>query len=186
MSGNFIFRSCPDYQLTGGRLGCIRRTWARCRLTFYIGASRVSAWPSWRGRFVLKLRLFCLVGNNMLKFYHQPTTDETLVDLQNGLRSLVYQTRNTPDGLVLRTTPTKLRQLALVLRNSSLLLFRQLVEIAVVDRLLSAGRFLVSYSFLSHVTNQRVIVQIAAGETSILPSLASAFTNGQRFFASAS
>ena len=122
----------------------------------------------------------------MLKFYHQPTTDETLVDLQNGLRSLVYQTRNTPDGLVLRTTPTKLRQLALVLRNSSLLLLRQLVEIAVVDRLLSAGRFLVSYSFLSYVTNQRVIVQIAAGETSILPSLASAFTNGQRFFASAS
>lgn len=122
----------------------------------------------------------------MLRTYCRLDTAETLTDLQIALPTLIYRTRNTPDGLVLQTTPAKLRQLAFVLRNSSLFLFRHLVEIAAVDRLLSTGRFLVSYIFLSYVTNQRIVLQLATGETSILPSLASAFTNGQRFFAAAS
>jgi len=122
----------------------------------------------------------------MLRTYCRLDTVKTLAELQTALPTLIYRTRNTPEGLVLQTTPAKLRQLAFVLRNSSLFLFRHLVEIAAVDRLLSTGRFLVSYVFLSYVTNQRMVLQLATGETSILPSLTSAFTNGQRLFAAAS
>jgi NADH:ubiquinone oxidoreductase subunit C len=121
----------------------------------------------------------------MLNERFQDTISEALVEFQDALPTHIHCTRNTPDGLIIQTIPAKLRQLAFVLRNHSLLLFRHLVEVAVVDRLISAGRFVVSYIFLSYTGNQRIVLQVAAGETSILPSLASVFTNGQRFFSAA-
>lgn len=80
----------------------------------------------------------------------------------------------------------KLRPLVLTARNSSLLLFRQLIDLAVVDKLLSQGRFVVSYHFLSSITNQRLVISAATSEITIIPSLAAPFINGQRLFAAAS
>jgi NADH:ubiquinone oxidoreductase subunit C len=74
----------------------------------------------------------------------------------------------------------------MLLRNSTYLQFRSLVDIAVVDKLRSNGRFVVNYLFLSMPTNQRLVVQLFANETSTMPSLAVPFANGQRLFAAAS
>ena len=114
------------------------------------------------------------------------TATLALQNCQQELPALVSSVRVTPEGIILRTTPTKVRPLALYIRNSSLLQFRTLVDIAVVDKLLPAGRFAVNYSFLSMVTNQRITVQLYATETTTIPSLASPFVNAQRLFASAS
>jgi NADH:ubiquinone oxidoreductase subunit C len=114
------------------------------------------------------------------------TTDTLLQNCQQDLPALVSSTRTTPEGIILRTSPTKVRPLALYLRNNSLLQFRTLVDIAVVDKLLPSGRFTVNYSFLSMVTNQRITLQLYATETTTIPSLASPFVNAQRLFASAS
>lgn len=110
----------------------------------------------------------------------------TLQTCQQEIPALVSSVRVTPEGLTLRTSPNKIRPLALYIRNSSLLQFRTLVDIAVVDKLLPAGRFVVNYSFLSMITNQRLTVQLYATETTTIPSLASPFVNNQRLFASAS
>ncbi len=114
------------------------------------------------------------------------TTDTLLQNCQQDLPALVSSTRTTPEGIILRTSPTKVRPLALYLHNSSLLQFRTLVDIAVVDKLLPSGRFTVNYSFLSMITNQRITLQLHATETATIPSLASPFVNAQRLFVSAS
>ena len=105
--------------------------------------------------------------------------------LRVSLPALVYSSTPTSDGLLLRTAPSKLRALSISLRNSSYQQFRSLVDIAVVDKLRSNGRFAMNYLFLSMTTNQRVIVQVFASETSTVPSLAVPFANGQRLFAAA-
>jgi len=114
---------------------------------------------------------------------------QCLIDSANLLRmsvpDLVYSVTPTSDGLLLRTTPSKLRTLSMLLRNSSYQQFRSLVDIAVVDKLRSGGRFAVNYLFLSMTTNQRAIVQVFVSETSTIPSLAVPFANGQRLFAAA-
>ncbi len=123
----------------------------------------------------------------MLNFCsNQTTRADTLVQQQKAMPSLIYRTRNTPEGLVLCTTSTKLRPLAFALRNNSLALFRHLVDIATIDKLLSSGRFVVNYTFLSCVTNQRLTLQFAVNETTIIPSLTAPFTNSQRLFVAAS
>lgn len=109
-----------------------------------------------------------------------------LRNCQQELPALVSSVRVTPEGIILRTSPAKIRPLALYIRNNSLLQFRTLVDIAVVDKLLPSGRFAVNYSFLSMVTNQRVTLQLYATETTTIPSLAAPFVNAQRLFASAS
>lgn len=114
------------------------------------------------------------------------TATLALQNCEQELPALVSSVRVTPEGIILRTTPAKVRPLALYIRNSSLLQFRTLVDIAVVDKLLPAGRFAVNYAFLSMVTNQRVTVQLYATETTTIPSLAASFVNAQRLFASAS
>lgn len=113
------------------------------------------------------------------------TAATALQNCQQEIPALVSSTRVTPEGLVLRTSPAKVRPLALYIRNSSLLQFRTLVDIAVTDKLLPAGRFVVNYSFLSTVTNQRLTIQLYATETTTIPSLAAPFLNRQELFASA-
>jgi len=113
-------------------------------------------------------------------------TTELLQNCQQEIPALISLTSVTPEGILLRTTPSKIRPLALYIRNNSLLQFRTLVDIAVVDKLLPAGRFAVNYSFLSMVTNQRITLQLYAAETTTVPSLAAPFANTQRLFASAS
>jgi NADH:ubiquinone oxidoreductase subunit C len=110
----------------------------------------------------------------------------TLEQAQQELPALISSVRVTPEGLLLRTTPGKLRALALYLRNSTLLQFRTLVDIAVVDKLLPDGRFAVNYMFLSMVTNQRLTIQLHVTETTTIPSLAAPFLRNQSLFASAS
>lgn len=114
------------------------------------------------------------------------TTTTLLQNCQQELPALVFSVRVTPEGILLRTSPAKVRPLALYVRNNSLLQFKTLVDIAVVDKLLPAGRFAVNYSLLSVITNQRVTLQLFATETTTIPSLASPFVNAQRLFASAS
>jgi NADH:ubiquinone oxidoreductase subunit C len=77
------------------------------------------------------------------------------------------------------------RAISLFVRNSTYWQFRTLVDIAVVDRLLPASRFVVNYLFLSMPTGQRLTVQLFANETSTIPSVAVPFANGQRLFSSA-
>ena len=119
------------------------------------------------------------------EFFLKSTTT-LLQNCQQEIPALVSSVRVTPEGILLRTSPAKVRPLALYIRNNSLLQFRTLVDIAVVDRLLPVGRFAVNYSFLSMITNQRITLQLFATETTTIPSLASPFVNAQRLFASAS
>lgn len=107
-----------------------------------------------------------------------------LKQIQENVPGLVYSVRATPENLIVRTSGEKLRALALYLRNSTPLQFRNLVDIAAVDRLLPNGRFVVNYLLLSLTTNQRLTIQLFANETSTLPSLAAPFGD-HRFFASA-
>lgn len=113
------------------------------------------------------------------------TTETALQNLYIELPALVSSVRNTPEGLVLRTTPSKLRPLVLYIRKSSLLRFTILTDIAVVDKTQTAGRFAVNYLFLSTTINQRLTIQLFANETTTIPSLAAPFANKQRIFASA-
>lgn len=110
----------------------------------------------------------------------------TLEELQVKLPGLIHSVSPRIDSLVVRTSPAKLRAVALYLRNSTCAQFRTLVDIAVVDRLLPKGRFAVNYLFLSMVTNQRLTVQVYANETTTLPSLSTPFISTDRFFPSAS
>lgn len=91
----------------------------------------------------------------------------------------------TPTGVTLQTTPAALPALALLLRNHTLSQFGTLTDIAAVDKLHAQGRFVLTYHFLSTHTNQRLAVQTVSTETSIIPSLAAPFVNGQRVFAAA-
>lgn len=91
----------------------------------------------------------------------------------------------TPAGVTLQTTPAALPALALLLRNHTLSQFSTLTDIAAVDKLHAQGRFVLTYHFLSTHTNQRLAVQTVSTETSIIPSLAAPFVNGQRVFAAA-
>ena len=109
----------------------------------------------------------------------------TLQQLEKKLPGLIHSTSPQVDALVVRTSSSKLRALSLYLRNSTVSQFRTLVDIAVVDRLLPRGRFVINYLFLSMVTNQRLTVSVYANETSSLPSLSVPFFGAQRFFPSA-
>lgn len=111
-------------------------------------------------------------------------TVKTLLDCQRVMPGLVSSVRVEPEGLVLRTTPDKLRPLALFLRNNSLLRFTFLIEIAAVDSMRAVSRFTLNYFFLS-ACNQRVIVQLYADETLAIPSLTRVFNNGERLFSAA-
>jgi len=58
-----------------------------------------------------------------------------LTDTQAALPALVYKVSASHEGLLIRTSPSKLRALLLFLRNSSALRFTILADIAVVDLL---------------------------------------------------
>lgn len=109
----------------------------------------------------------------------------TLQQLEKKLPGLIHSTSPQVDALVVRTSSSKLRALSLYLRNSTVSQFRTLVDIAVVDRLLPRGRFVINYLFLSMVTNQRLTVSVYANETTSLPSLSTPFLGAQRLFPSA-
>ena len=99
--------------------------------------------------------------------------------------ALVFNTSTTHNELILRTTPTELRELCVFARNSELLQMTSLVDIQGVDRLKSTGRFVVKYSLLSTKLNQRCTIEVTVDETTPIPSLAAPFFNNQRIFASA-
>lgn len=105
--------------------------------------------------------------------------------LKNDLPALIFSVVPSVEGLIVRTSPNKLRALALFFRSSTYFQLKTLLDIAVVDRLLPRGRFVVNYLLLSMYTNQRLTLQVFADETVTLPSLAVPFANGQRLFAAA-
>lgn len=101
------------------------------------------------------------------------------------LPALVFSATPKNDGLLLRTTPSALRALAYYLCKHPLFQLKSIVDIAVVDRLRSSARFSINYLFFSAATNQRLLVQVFADETTTIPSLSVPFSNGQRLFAAA-
>lgn len=105
--------------------------------------------------------------------------------LKDNLPALIFGVVPSTEGLLVRTSPSKIRALSFFFRNSTVLQLRTLVDISVVDKLLPIGRFSVNYLFLSVVTNQRLTLQVFASETTTLPSIAIPYANGQRLFAAA-
>ena len=105
--------------------------------------------------------------------------------LKDNLPALIFGVVPSTEGLLVRTSPSKIRALSFFFRNSTVLQLRTLVDISVVDKLLPTGRFSVNYLFLSVVTNQRLTLQVFASETTTLPSIAIPYANGQRLFAAA-
>jgi NADH:ubiquinone oxidoreductase subunit C len=99
--------------------------------------------------------------------------------------SIIYSAVPSGEAILIRAFAETIRTISFFLRNSTQLQYRTLVDIAVVDKLRTVGRFAVNYVFLSMSTNQRLIVQLFATETSTIPSLAVPFANGQRLFAAA-
>jgi len=110
---------------------------------------------------------------------------DAATNLRKTLPALVYSATPRNDGLLIRTSAKSLRSLALFIRHNTHFQARTLVDIAVVDRLRPAARFSINYLFFSAVTNQRLLVQIFAQETSTIPSLSVPYANGQRYFAAA-
>jgi NADH:ubiquinone oxidoreductase subunit C len=110
---------------------------------------------------------------------------KALEHTRTDLPGLVYSTKVTPHGIVLRTSPRKLRALSFYVRNNGRFLMRTLVDIAVVDRIRGPGRFVVNYLFLSMILNQRIILQLSVDETVTIPTLTAPFANNQRLFACA-
>ena len=104
---------------------------------------------------------------------------------QAYLPALVLGTGIALDNTPLQTTRSTVRALALHLRNATELQCSTLVDIAVTDKLLDRGRFVVNYHFLSTVLNHRMRVQLFVGETTTIPSLAAPFVNQQKLFAGA-
>lgn len=105
-----------------------------------------------------------------------------VVYAKQELPAIIHSVRVTPEGITLRTSPGKLRLLGVYLRNSTMFRMRNLVDIAVVDRLLPKGRFVVNYNLLSTRLNQRATIQLAVSETEPIPSLlGSPLTTGRLF-----
>lgn len=105
--------------------------------------------------------------------------------IKQTLPRTVFKVMFVKDTLVLRTTCSHLRFLTIFLRNSLSFQAFTLCEIAVVDRLTSQGRFSVKYNFLSTLYNTRFVVELFCNETSVIPSLTTAFFNKQKNFAAA-
>jgi NADH:ubiquinone oxidoreductase subunit C len=105
--------------------------------------------------------------------------------LRASLPALIYSATPRNDGVLIRTQLRQFRKLSNFLWQYSTLQFRSLVDIAVVDRLRVNARFSVNYLFFSVSTNQRLLIQLSADETTTIPSLSVPFANGQRLFASA-
>jgi len=105
--------------------------------------------------------------------------------LRKALPALVYSASPQNDGILLRTTPAKLRALMYYLSRCPALQLKTLADIAAVDRLRSNARFSINYLLFSAIMNQRLVVQVYGNETATIPSLAVPFANGQRLFASA-
>jgi len=108
-----------------------------------------------------------------------------MTELNKTYPAIICTAITNNDGALLRTTPEKLRIISLLVRSSTYLQLRTLADIAVLDKLLPFGRFVINYLFLSSLTGQRLTIQVYANETSTIPSLAVPFANGQRLFASA-
>jgi len=113
------------------------------------------------------------------------TIQAAMVQAQQEVPALISSVRVSPEGIIFRTTPRKLLALAKYLHNSTMFRFRTLTDIAVVDRLLPSGRFVVNYHFLSTTINQRVIIQIAVSETESIPSLLGSPVKKERLFPAA-
>ena len=111
--------------------------------------------------------------NNFILFQKAAlqTVQKAMLNVQQELPAVISSVRVAPEGIILRTTASKLQFLALYLNNSTMFRFRALTDTAVVDRLLTAGRFVVNYNLLSTAVNQRVMIQLSVSETEPIPSL---------------
>jgi len=117
------------------------------------------------------------MGDAMVKFVQQ------VKDMLPGL--VLHARSDTDTECHFMTHPAGLRPLALFLRNNSLIQAACITDICVIDKPQLAGRFSVKYMFLAQKINQRFTIELFARETSIIPSLAAEFANGQAVFAGA-
>jgi hypothetical protein len=110
---------------------------------------------------------------------------KALVNHKQQLGTLVLATSVTALNTTFHVRPSSLRPTALYLRNSTQLQASTLVDIVVIDRLISPGRFVVKYLFRSSRVNRRRNLSFSVNEVAIIPSLAAPFANNQRVFAAA-
>jgi NADH-quinone oxidoreductase subunit C len=73
--------------------------------------------------------------------------------------------------------PNSITRVLTVLRDTSSLQFRQLIDITAVDYPQRAERFDVVYHLLSHATNQRIRIKFSISEKTPIPSIVSVFPN---------
>lgn len=113
------------------------------------------------------------------------TVQTAMVHALQEVPALISSIRVSPEGIIVRTTPSQLLALGIYLRNSTMFRFRALSDIAVVDRLLVTGRFVVNYSLLSTTVNQRLTIQLAVSETESIPSLLGSPVEDERLYPAA-
>jgi hypothetical protein len=80
--------------------------------------------------------------------------------LRHNYPAIILATSVSADGVLLRTSVDSLRAVALLVRNTSWLQQRSLVDIAATDRLLPNGRFLVTFIFRSLPVNHALLIQL--------------------------
>lgn len=85
--------------------------------------------------------------------------------------AIISSVRVTPDGIIFRTTASKLRALASYLKGTTMFQLKSSTEVATVDRLLPNGRFVVNYLLSSRKLNQRASIQLSVSETDTIPTL---------------
>lgn len=108
-----------------------------------------------------------------------------VVQYQEHLPGLISGLAVTSNHITLRISPSALRYVALYLRNSTHVQATSLVDIVVVDRIGTAGRFTVKYLFLSFALQARLTLSFSVSEVAVIPSLAAPFAGYQRIFAAA-
>jgi NADH:ubiquinone oxidoreductase subunit C len=92
---------------------------------------------------------------------------------------------SSPADLCFVTVPSRLRALAVLLRNLSTYSASTLIDIVVLDKIDARGRFAVKYLFLSTHNSQRFSILFHVDEVTAVPSLAAPFFNNLKIFASA-
>jgi NADH:ubiquinone oxidoreductase subunit C len=110
---------------------------------------------------------------------------QSLAVVRRSAPAFVFKTTARFNQPCFRTTPAKLRPLAIFLRNNELFQATTLLDIQTVDKLEVEGRFAVKYQLLSTKLNQRYLIELNVDEITPIPSLAAPVLNNHRVFASA-
>jgi NADH:ubiquinone oxidoreductase subunit C len=107
------------------------------------------------------------------------------VQIRQALSKFIITVDVVSDRITVRVQPQYLRPLAIYFRNKNIIRAAALIDIAAVDKLNSKQRFTINYIFNSSYFGQRLVIELFASETAIIPSLSNPIFLGYRIFASA-